>query len=357
MLPFLVRRWFLLALAAVLGAGLFFSGPLAPLVRYAAGRQGVMVAVMFLMALPLPTSALWQALRAPRAAILATVVNYGLLPLVAWALAAALPLDEGTRFGLLVAATTPCTLASAAVWTQRAGGNDAIAIVVMVATNLLCFVLTPAWLALMLGRLPAFDLPQMVVHLVCLAVLPIVLGQCARLIRPLGDWATNRKRTLAIVVQLGVLSMVLCGSIQTGQRLAGQSFVGLWLDLILLALAAVVAHLAALYAGLGLGRAWRLPEEDAIAVGFAGSQKTLTVGLEICSQLGVTVLPMVAFHVGQLLLDTVVADRLQKPRRVHPDAPAGDTAPSQPPPEPAEEGPRGCGAEGDFPAPVGTRDS
>jgi sodium/bile acid cotransporter 7 len=274
----------------------------------------VMVAVMFLMALPLPTSAIWKTLRAPRAALLATAVNYGLLPLVAWGLAVALPLDDGTRFGLLAAATTPCTLASAAVWTQRAGGNDAVAIVVMVATNLLCFVLTPAWLALMLGRMPAFDLPQMVVQLVCLAVLPIVLGQCARQIRPVGNWATKRKRALAIAVQIGVLSMVLCGSVQTGQRLADQSFASLWVDLVLVTLAAVVAHLAALYAGLGLGKAWGLPEEDAIAVGFAGSQKTLTVGLEICAQLGVTVLPMVAFHVSQLLLDTVVADHLQKPR-------------------------------------------
>jgi sodium/bile acid cotransporter 7 len=56
----------------------------------------------------------------------------------------------------------------------------------------------------------------------------------------------------------------------------------------------------------------RLSREDAIAVGFAGSQKSCMVGLEVCAQLDVTVLPMVAYHVGQLLADTVIADRFRE---------------------------------------------
>ena len=52
--------------------------------------------------------------------------------------------------------------------------------------------------------------------------------------------------------------------------------------------------------------------EDRIAVGFAGSQKTLMVGLQLCIELQVEMLPMVAYHVGQLLVDTLIADRLRK---------------------------------------------
>ena len=54
--------------------------------------------------------------------------------------------------GLLVAAAAPCTLASAAVWTRRAGGNDAVALMVTIGTNLTCFVVTPLWLLVTTGR-------------------------------------------------------------------------------------------------------------------------------------------------------------------------------------------------------------
>ena len=50
---------------------------------------------------------------------------------------------------MIVAATAPCTLASAAVWTRRAGGNDAVAILVTFITNATCFLVTPFWLILM----------------------------------------------------------------------------------------------------------------------------------------------------------------------------------------------------------------
>ena len=35
-------------------------------------------------------------------------------------------------------------VASAAVWTRRAGGNDAVALIVTISTNLACFLLTLA---------------------------------------------------------------------------------------------------------------------------------------------------------------------------------------------------------------------
>ena len=43
---------------------------------------------------------------------------------------------------------------------------------------------------------------------------------------------------------------------------------------------------------------------------FAGSQKTLMVGLMVAITLETTILPMVAYQVLQLVVDTLVADRL-----------------------------------------------
>ena len=74
--------------------------------------------------------------------------------------------------------------------------------------------------------------------------------------------------------------------------------------------AVLVVHLAALWAGLFLARILGLPRPDQIAVAFAGSQKTLMVGLIVAISLQTTILPMVAYQVLQLLADTLIADRL-----------------------------------------------
>ena len=60
--------------------------------------------------------------------------------------------------------------------------------------------------------------------------------------------------------------------------------------------------------GISTGRLLQLPREDYLAVGFAGSQKTLMVGLVICVELGVLLIPMVLYHVAQLFVDTLFAD-------------------------------------------------
>jgi sodium/bile acid cotransporter 7 len=70
-------------------------------------------------------------------------------------------------------------------------------------------------------------------------------------------------------------------------------------------------HLTALMVGFRTGRRLGMSRADQIAVGFAGSQKTLMVGLQICMELGFHVLPMVAYHISQLLVDTLIADRLK----------------------------------------------
>ena len=47
--------------------------------------------------------------------------------------------------GMVATFAAPCTLVSAAVWPRRAGGDDRIAILVTLITNLFCFLTTPFW--------------------------------------------------------------------------------------------------------------------------------------------------------------------------------------------------------------------
>lgn len=317
MKQFLLQRWFLITLVIVFAIGCGFANSLEPLAGMKWLRNGIVAVVLFLMAMPLEASAMWQSMRRPWPPLLAVMVNFGLLPLFAWGVALGLEGDLGG--GLLVAAVTPCTLASASVWTRRAGGNDAVSILVTVTTNLFCFLVTPLWLGLMMAdRLAASDLSEelkftaMASKLALLVVLPMTLAQLLRLHQPWGVWATKQKPVTSVLAQCGILSMVLLGAIGVGLRLRDTTQASLNLGHIAVMLAAVcLVHVVMLYTGVGIAKLLRFAREDQIAVAFAGSQKTLTVGLLVAIALQVSILPMVWYHVSQLFIDTLIADRFR----------------------------------------------
>jgi sodium/bile acid cotransporter 7 len=313
---FFVERWFLLALVAVLVVGIVQASWVKPVADTKALRNGIVVVVLFVMALPLDARAMGRALRRPGPPLLAVAINLGLLPLVAWGISWALTqvelLSPTMAGGVYVAATTPCTLASAAVWTRRAGGNDAVAVLVTVITNLFCFLVTPLWLSHMVGPVPNVKdlaLAHMIGQLGLLVVLPMAIAQVLRLVGPVGAWATRQRTPLGVVSQCGILTMVMLGASQIPSASAGAAQVTdfAWMIVVVLGI-----HVAMLAAGLWLAQACGFPREDRIAVGIAGSQKTLMIGLKMGLELNLSILPMVVYHMGQLVLDTVIADRLRK---------------------------------------------
>jgi sodium/bile acid cotransporter 7 len=156
----------------------------------------------------------------------------------------------------------------------------------------------------------------MTTRLALLVVTPTVLAQLIRLHRPAGAWATRHKVPLAVAAQCGILTMVFVGATGAGLKLASREIVVGWLDWVTMPAATLGVHLAILFTGHGLGRMLGVGREDRIAVGFAGSQKTLMVGLDVSlkyfAHQPLAVLPMIVYHVGQLVADTVVADRLHR---------------------------------------------
>jgi len=315
-IPFLRKRWFLLTLVVVMAIGISLCDRLEPVSKMKPVRNGLVATVLFLMALPLEASAMWQALRRPWPPLLAVMVNLGLLPLFAWALSKGLNEDLGA--GLLVAAVTPCTLASASVWTRRAGGNDAVSILVTIITNSICFLVTPVWLYLMIGAAAdnpvlkqALDPSRMIPRLALIVVLPMAAAQLLRLHRPFAAWATQQKPVTSIFAQCGILSMVMLGAIGVGLRLRDSATLDL-LDVIAMLVVVCVVHVTMLWTGVRIAKILRFTREDQIAVAFAGSQKTLTVGLLVAMSLQVSILPMVWYHVSQLFIDTLFADRYRR---------------------------------------------
>lgn len=316
MKQFLVRRWFLIALLLVLVGGALLGGvpAFAALTDSKTFRYLLVATVLFLMAFPLEAKAMWQAASQPWAALLAVAVNFGVLPIVGYLVSRALVPDLAN--GLIVAAATPSTLASAAVWTRRAGGNDAVAILVTVLTNVSCFVVTPLWLFFLANAestAEALQLGPMIQKLGLVVVAPMALAQLLRQWSPLRAWATARKTPLGVVAQCGVLSMIFLGAIRLGVKLFSEGPATLAATDVLMMIGAVLlVHLSMFFLAFAAGGWLGLSRADRIAASFSGSQKTLLVGLQVSMDLGFSILPMISYHVGQLLVDTVIADRLAR---------------------------------------------
>ncbi|MGE3781089.1 MAG: bile acid:sodium symporter family protein [Pirellulaceae bacterium] len=304
----MARYGFLLLLITSLLGGMAAARPLHPLAELAWLRDGIVATVMLGMSLQLDLHALWRSLRKPGALLLAVTISYGVLPSCAWLLSFSLP--TGLAAGLQVAAVTPCTLASAALWTRRAGGNEALALLVTVVTNGLCWLLIPGWLYLMMGHSQPLALPMSSVmsQLAGLVVIPLLAGQGAVRHPSIRQWTIRYRRILGWLAQGGILAMVLLGAIRTGLTLRDRGDSVSVVDLGWMLALVVGLHLAMFALGLVAGKWCGYGPEDCLAIGFSGSQKTLMVGVLLAILVQASVLPMVAYHCLQLVIDTVLAD-------------------------------------------------
>ena len=310
MLDYLTRRWFMILVVTGLIVAVNFPDGAETVfgsiqTRYVAGIT------LFLMSLGLETRRLWDAIRRPWPALLALAISFGVAPPLAyWAGWALVP--EGYRLGLLVAGCVPCSLASAAIWTRLAGGNDAIALMVTMLTNLTVFLFTAGWLSTLGDTQVAIDFWRMAGGLFVVVVFPISVGQLLRAAPTIGALANRGKRLLGVVCRLLILSIIVKSAVDAKLRLneTGDSWNAF--ELVQVALVCGAVHASLLCLGYLVGRRF-FSRADAIAVAMSGSQKTLPVGAYLIDTYYATfplaIVPMLFYHVGQLLIDTYVSDQ------------------------------------------------
>lgn len=342
------KHWFLTTLAVMIAGGIALgyagAGPaLAPIFGHIDPRWTT-ACVLLLMSFSLDSEHLWDAFRSPRPVLLGCLMNYGLVPLLAWVLA---PWQQHVdlRVGLMIAASVPCTAAAASVMTRKARGNDAVSLLITVGTNLSCFVLTPLWLEWTTEARVELDTVRLMIDLVVAVLVPSVMGQLLRLVPPLHRQATRYRTGIGTVAQMLIELLVLTAALRAGTVLhdmrstpdvrasrpepvavstaaevpatdARRSPVTL--EGVAIAWASGFAvHLAALAAGWWLAQRSGRSRAEAIAVAFAGSQKTLPIGLYIATDPGLfgdahpfAMLPMLLYHASQLFFDSWLASRL-----------------------------------------------
>ena len=270
---------------------------------------------------------LLNGLRLPRAEVIRGIGNVRfLLPLIAWCFGAMALAGWGlsllvapwlpplVALGFLYLGTLPSTVQSATAYCSLAGGNVAHSVVAAALLNILGVVVTAPLFSLMAGsKGAAFDMGGLE-KVALILLLPFLLGQAAQgrfghLVREHGDLATWMDRgSIAIAVYVA-----FSGAVREGLwTLIGP---GEWTVLI----GAVLLLLAFAFAGAWLvGRLARLERGDRIALLYSGAQKSIAMGAPLASVLfgpttaGLVLLPVLVYHLLQLVLSAPLATRLSR---------------------------------------------
>ena len=311
-MQFIQKHWFLASLLLLMAMGFQFAPPFETLAEIEWLKWSVVSATMFLMAWPLEFGKLQQSLVRPAAPLLGAAFNLILIPLLVWPLAALAGTELGP--GIIITAATPSTLASAAVLTRAAGGDDSVAVMVTIFTNATCFFVMPFWIFLQTGdQIDSTQLVGTIYKLFFYVVVPIALAQVARRHRSSAAWATQAKPLLSRLALIGVLAMVFLGAVKMGLRFENQtdSPISIY-NLLTTAVILVSVHVTVFWLGIFTAKTIGLPRPKQIAIGFSGSQKTLMIGLSTAVNLGFNIIPIVMYHSLQLIVDAVFAERLRK---------------------------------------------
>lgn len=310
MLASIAKNWFLIALAICFTVGYVGADYLRPLLDVPYLRSGIVFTVMWMMGVTLQANTIRRSFTRPVPAVLAISTNVAVVPL--FCLPTMFLLPEPFFGGLFVATIVPCTLASASVWTRKADGDDSVAMMTTVVTNLACFVVVPIGILLVLSQQTEINVGEQVGKLSLLVVAPLILAQIMRWLG-LADWADHNKPRLSALGQIGILSMVVFGAVAGAQFVDGvaeeNSSLMSPLSIATLVVTAAAIHIAALAFGIGVAKSVGIDRARQIAIGIAGSQKTLMVGLQIAIDCGVSVVPMLVYHLSQLVIDTIIAQR------------------------------------------------
>ncbi|HUE38397.1 MAG TPA: bile acid:sodium symporter [Candidatus Binatia bacterium] len=302
------RHWFLVGLGAVGLAGFAAPGAGAAL-RSTGWALPVLTATsLFLSGLTLETAGLREGLDA-RGLALGLSSTYLVAPILAigfvhvWGPRNAGFGSDGYFFfeASMIVAAQASTIASAPALTLVAGGNQALALLITLSSNLLTSLVTPLILRLTVGTIVAFPVGRMIMQDAVVVLLPIVLGQVGHrlLWRRLRPFMTTIVRLSQAIILIFVYTGVAAAASRLSQRPA----------VILSFLATAISlHIALLAWNHRVATALGLSAANRTAVVFCGSQKTLPNGIYLWDKFFPAnphgALALSCYHVFQLVLDS-----------------------------------------------------
>lgn len=274
---------------------------------------------------------LLNGLRLPRREVFAGIGNWRfLLPLLLWcfigmgaagwglAWLGGEILPAQVALGLLFLGVLPSTVQSATAYSSLGGGNVAASVVAAAVINIAGVFVTAPLLALLAGTgagAGAVDIDiDGLQRIALILLLPFLLGQLAQGLA--GDWVRGHRPLVSWADRIAIAIAVYVA-------FSGAVEQGLWTLVGPLQWAALLA-LVGVFLAIGFGGSWLLggaiglPRADRISFLFAGGQKSIALGAPLASVLfppavaGLLLLPVLVYHLLQLILSAPIASRLSR---------------------------------------------
>ena len=284
------------------------------------GAQWVSDSAVFLLFL-------LNGLRLPRHEVWAGMSNHRLLwPLVAWCfgamtLAGWMLWQAGAGWmppllalGFLYLGCLPSTVQSATAYSSLAGGNVAGSVVAAALLNILGVFLTAPLFSLLAGGQATALHTDGLVKVIAILLLPFVIGQVLQ--SRFGGWVKDHRQLVTAMDRTSIaIAVYVAFSGAVEQRFWTRIDLAGWLWLAGgTALMLVISHVGAWL----LGGAVRLDRANRITMLFAGAQKSIAMGAPLATVLfdpqaaGIVLLPILLYHLAQLVLAAPLAARLSR---------------------------------------------
>ncbi len=238
---------------------------------------------------------------------------FGVMGLAGWGLSqlGESVLPPSVVLGLLFLGLLPSTVQSATAYSSIAGGNVAASVVAAAVINLMGVFITAPLLSLAAGNEVSIDLAGLQ-RIGMILLLPFAIGQVLQ--TRLGHFVAQNRVLLGWADRSAIAIAVYIAFSAAVEQ-------GLW-TLVDLSAWGWLALLIAAFLLLGFGGSWiaggalGLAHGDRIAFLFAGAQKSIALGAPLATVLfppataGLVLLPVLAYHLLQMIVSAPVAGRL-----------------------------------------------
>ncbi len=218
--------------------------------------------------------------------------------------------------GFLYLGVLPSTIQSATSYTMLAGGNVALSVIGAALINIAGVFISAPMFALLAGTEQTDVGMEAMTRIGAILILPFVIGQlCQGFTR---NWITAQKDRIVWVDRL-VIALAVYVAFSGAVEQDVWSDIGP-IDWIAISGGIVVMLGVANYGAWWLSAAIGLPRGDRIAFLFAGAQKSAAIGVPLGTILfppqiaGIVLVPLLLYHLFQLILAAPVSSRLAAKR-------------------------------------------
>jgi len=248
------------------------------------------------------------------------ISTFILFPLLVLCTKGLIPADSYSLWlGGFFLASLPSTVSSSVVMVSIAEGNVPAAIFNASISSIIGVFITPLWMSMVhIGATGNVSLSAIIIKLILQVLVPVMLGLLLN--KKWGKWAEKHKKQLKYFDQAIILTIVytsFCESFE--QRMF--SHMGI-VELMALGICMLGLFFVAYFIIRFICKALSFNREDTITAAFCGSKKSLVHGTVMSKVLfaqssitGILLLPLMLYHALQLIVVSMMAQRLAKDKR------------------------------------------